>query len=275
MFCKSVGKILNNFKRNTFILGKNILYEPCLVQTRSHVVLRRKHPVPPLEAHRDWRLLKLEDKYFIYETVEEDKKEFDSLKVLLIKPVEELGLPGDIVDVEPDMARDDLLLTGKAVYASAENIEKYGRLKDEHDYDVPSSQFAYKTVRFLESTVHTVYVSLENPWTIEPWHIKVGLRRGGISVPENSITVPSTPIVGPDLNLEGKEFLSKVKVNNKEEARLRVRIRHVATLEANNLPLIEKYWLKFVEPVFPGTEEAEILAELNRNDPKMILEENF
>ena len=53
----------------------------------------------------------------------------------------------------------------------------------------------------------------ENPWTIEPCHIRGAFRRACIRVPDDAITMPPEPISGPDLELEGKEFYVVVTVS--------------------------------------------------------------
>lgn len=55
-------------------------------------------------------------------------------------------------------------------------------------------------------------MSDKNTWTIEPWHIKVALRREGIVVPEEAIELVTT-ISGPDPALEMKEFPVKITVS--------------------------------------------------------------
>lgn len=53
----------------------------------------------------------------------------------------------------------------------------------------------------------------ENPWTLEPWHVRSAFRKAGVTVPESAITMPGHTISGPDMALEGKEFYVTVTVS--------------------------------------------------------------
>lgn len=55
-------------------------------------------------------------------------------------------------------------------------------------------------------------MSDKNSWTIEPWHIRVAMRREGIVVTDEAIEL-ITKISGPDPSLEMKEFPVKIKVS--------------------------------------------------------------
>ena len=55
-------------------------------------------------------------------------------------------------------------------------------------------------------------MNIENSWVLEKWHVRVACRRAGLTVPEESITLPPKTIRGPDLDIEGKEFYIKIKV---------------------------------------------------------------
>lgn len=74
--------------------------------------------------------------------------------------------------------------------------------------------FLLKTRKALSRHILNVVVSNENPWTIEPWHIRAAFRRSGFCVPESAIELhrPEMPISGPNKDLEGKQFLVSVKV---------------------------------------------------------------
>lgn len=56
-------------------------------------------------------------------------------------------------------------------------------------------------------------MNMEEPWTLKPWHIRVSFRKCGYIVPEYAITIPETPISGPNMDLEGKEFFVTVTVS--------------------------------------------------------------
>lgn len=58
-----------------------------------------------------------------------------------------------------------------------------------------------------------MFLNKENPWTIEPWHVRSAFRRIGIIVPEDAITLPEVAITGPDLEMENKVFYVTVTVS--------------------------------------------------------------
>ena len=65
----------------------------------------------------------------------------------------------------------------------------------------------------LNKCIFIIGMNLENPWTVEPWHIHVALRKADIYAPHDavSLNLPS-PISGPNLDLENKEFVAELKV---------------------------------------------------------------
>lgn len=62
--------------------------------------------------------------------------------------------------------------------------------------------------------VVSVSLNIDEPWTIEPWHIRVSLRKMNVHVlRDDSIELPEKPISGPDLTLEGKSFVVYITVS--------------------------------------------------------------
>lgn len=60
----------------------------------------------------------------------------------------------------------------------------------------------------------SVSMNKDEPWTIEPWHIRVSLRKMKVHVlSDDSIELPETPISGPDLTIEGKSFVVYITVS--------------------------------------------------------------
>lgn len=55
------------------------------------------------------------------------------MKVILQKPVDKLGAPGDVVDVADGFARNYLIPRGMAMVASKGAVKHAGRLKQDHD----------------------------------------------------------------------------------------------------------------------------------------------
>ena len=56
-------------------------------------------------------------------------------------------------------------------------------------------------------------MNAEEPWTLEPWHVKSAFRKAHVHVPESAFTMPQEKISGPDMDLEGKEFYITVTVS--------------------------------------------------------------
>lgn len=62
--------------------------------------------------------------------------------------------------------------------------------------------------------VVSVSMNKDEPWTIEPWHIRVSLRKMKVHVlNDDSIELPEKPISGPDLTIEGKSFVVYITVS--------------------------------------------------------------
>lgn len=235
--------------------------DPFLQHVRTTFILRRKNKVPLVKARQNPSRRRLKNRHFIYELVEDTNiKKKEPVKVILTTSIDGLGSKGQTVEVSRHKARNELLLPGLAVYASPENLKKYSNFVQELKEDQPSSEYSRQTARSLSLRVISVSMNMSNPWQIEPWHIRVAFRKAGIIVPEEALTLPSQPITGPDLSLENKEFLVRVKINNKEEAPVRCRIHHYATDVRERLPWVREFWKHPVEPIFP--EEASVLNDL-------------
>ena len=96
----------------------------------------------------------------------------------------------------------------------------------------------------------------DQPWVVEPWHIRASLRKAGYHCKDDScITLPADKIEGPDLNKENKEFFCTVTINNLETAQLRCRIHHWSTDPSERLPYILEHWKNPAEPLF-GSETS-------------------
>ncbi|XP_045625305.1 large ribosomal subunit protein bL9m [Procambarus clarkii] len=243
---------------------------PLLQQVRTTFILKRRTKVELAKAHKGLTSRRLKARHFVYDLVEAtNSRKQDPVKVILMDSVDGLGSKGQVLEVRPNKARNQLLLPGIAVYASPENVEKYSTLMIEasKEEDQPSSQYARQTAEQLSLQVISVSMNLKNPWQLERWHVRVAFRKAGIYLPDDALTLPSEPIIGPDLSLQGKEFVVRVKINNKEETPVRCRINHYATNPRDRLPWIYHHWELPAEPIFP--EEAPILQELTKKYPKL------
>lgn len=69
-------------------------------------------------------------------------------------------------------------------------------------------------MKYLKKMVVSVSMNKDEPWTIEPWHIRVSLRKMNVHVlSDDSIELPEHPISGPDFTLEGKSFVVYITVS--------------------------------------------------------------
>lgn len=69
-------------------------------------------------------------------------------------------------------------------------------------------------MKYLKKLVVKVHMNKDEPWTIEPWHIRASLRKINVHVLNDvSIEIPEKPISGPDLTLEGKSFIVYITVS--------------------------------------------------------------
>lgn len=181
---------------------------------------------------------------FIFEEVEDtDKIEESKLSLILLKTIDELGVQGDIVEVERNYGRFHLLSSNSAVYASEYNLKKYRELIESgaKDRKGPSSAYVMTTLKKLQQELILVAVNDVNPWTITTKHLRVAFRAAGYSIPEDCIELPEEPISGPDVeNKHGLEFVTIVTINNQEKAKVRCMVIHKATplpaslLQVNN-----------------------------------------
>lgn len=102
----------------------------------------------------------------------------------------------------------------------------------------------------LENKVFGIVMNKDNPWTLEPWHIKASLRKAGYYVAEDAIELPKEKITGPDLAKQNKEFIVTITVNNLEKAKVRCRIHHWSTDPSERLPYVFNHWLEPAESLF-------------------------
>lgn len=116
----------------------------------------------------------------------------------------------------------------------------------------------FQTLNYLEKRVFAIVMNKNHPWEIEPWHIRVSLRKAGVYIlKESSIELPKFKITGPDLTKQNKEFKVIVTINNKEKAVVRCRIHHWTTDPFDRIPHIVDHWLLDAEPLLgPETPET-------------------
>ncbi|XP_014669941.1 PREDICTED: 39S ribosomal protein L9, mitochondrial-like isoform X1 [Priapulus caudatus] len=192
-------------------------------QTRNTWILKRKW-TPPLNKlpryEDDKRRRHLPSRFHVYELVEHrDSVPLKPLEVLLVENVEGIGMKGDIVKVKLNLARDQLLPSGQAVYCSPENLEDYAdliekRKKEIEDAEGPTrSAFVETTLKYLQQMRLNITMNRNNPWTITKNHIAVSFRKAGVVVPEYAITMPNDPITSDN----PRDFEIQLMVNRTDE----------------------------------------------------------
>lgn len=165
----------------------------------------------------------------LYRRYQECEKETEAdetvppIQIILTKSIEEFGRRGQVLTMASEKAHKELLYHGLAVYASPENFKKY------QDIIIPEDavQFSSKSIQKCYAELSRLPLCLVmhdlNPWTLEKWHVRLALRQHGVLVnDEESISINSKPVSGPNTNLHGKELCVKVKVNGLEDLRLRL-----------------------------------------------------
>lgn len=214
---------------------------------------------------------KLKAREHVYDLLEDGNTiRKPDINVILTDYVEGIGYKGDLVTTRPNKAYTKLLLTGLAVYDTPENREKYdteARLKEER-----RSPFIDRTVSVFARRLIAVCMNKFEPWVIEPWHIRASMRKAGFYVMNDSqIELPKTPITGPDLGKQSKEFYVTITINKTEKARVRCRLHHVCLDPKQREPWISEWWRQPTELLFPdeeGQEPFEFLGDPNKNNPQ-------
>lgn len=200
---------------------------------------------------KNWRHGLLKKRHFIYDLVENTEcKKKAPIDIILTQFVEGVGEEGQKLSISPLKAYNNLLLPGLAVYASPENIKKY-RPDDKVKAGDHSSIFAPRTTSFLSTFQLNVMMSLDNPWTLEIWHIRMAFRKAGIFLNDDCITMPERPIIGPNREFENKEFYVNVTINKREKVNVRCRLYYWTNDPNKSVITPIESDLKPSEPIFP------------------------
>lgn len=102
----------------------------------------------------------------------------------------------------------------------------------------------------MERHVYAVVLNKDQPWEIQPWHIRSSLRKAGVYILNDSqIELPAEKITGPDMRKQNKEFTCTVTINNLEKVKVRCRIHHWSTDPTNRLPYVFEHWMNPAEPL--------------------------
>jgi len=257
-FCKAVSRSFMP-SRNTVIVKR--VHKPPLIETPGN------HPLDTPQRILDREVIHSDDDRWMLYEVEEKFQPHHKIKLILLRNVDDFGKKGQIVDVVFHDAYNKLLLPKFAVYHSEENMELYKDIIIPEGTEVFSSEYAQKFNSRYSKRVFDICMNIETSWTIEPWHIKASLRKHKVWVKSEDIELPGGKIEGPDMNLENKEFVAIVTLNNQEKVNLRCRIHHVGEGAVVN----HGWYIKQAEPVWES--ERQLLLDMNRAPPNKKLRE--
>lgn len=206
------------------------LRSPIHEEIRTTKILRRVvEPLLSKTWYKQPRLLTKENYIYVCEEVTEDRKK-PNIDVILTQFVEGLGNKWDVVSVRPFYGLSHLIVPGLAMYATPENLKLRDKMRvgKEDLGPVFSTRTSPVMIRMLKSTIVRLPMNRDQGWTVEPWHLRIALRQVGITVPEEAIELPETPITGPDYaGKENKVFLATIYVNKVDRGMIPFRIQHV------------------------------------------------
>lgn len=110
----------------------------------------------------------------------------------------------------------------------------------------------------LEKKTFAIIMNKNEPWELEPWHIRASLRKAGYHIlKDSSIQLPEKKITGPDLMKQNKEFTAIVTINNTEKANVKCRLHHWSTDPSERLPYVFEHFKQASEQLF-GEEQQSI-----------------
>ncbi|PAV77534.1 hypothetical protein WR25_02559 [Diploscapter pachys] len=184
---------LQQSKRTTYILQQ--VFQPAPTP-------EGKGQRPPTDLHSLQKYAEVE-----YETDNEPPP----VKIILLEDIEGVGNQFEVVEVKAELARNDLILSKRASYASPFDIKYYGamkeRMKDELEARV-RIPYEYKQVaRQLVQMVIPINVNMDNKWKLNKHIFLTSLRKEGIEISStDAIFLPPevSAIAGPNFELEAK-----------------------------------------------------------------------
>lgn len=231
------------------------VHKPPLIEVQGHHPLETPQRILDKEVvHSD------DDRWMLYE-VEEKYQPHHKIKLILLRNVDDFGKKGQIVNVYFHDAYKKLLLPKFAVYHSEDNVELYKDIIIPEGTEVFSSETAQKFIGVYSKRVFDISMNIDCSWTIEPWHIKSSLRKHKVWVKSEDIEIPGGKVEGPNMDLEGKEFVAILTINNREKLNLRCRIHHVGEGSVKT----PGWYIKQAEPVWES--ERQTLLDMNRAPP--------
>ncbi|KAI0237956.1 39S ribosomal protein L9, mitochondrial [Lamellibrachia satsuma] len=221
------------------LLSRQIL--PCHAQQlRTAIIVRRMFP-PRLYKKGVPKTLKRRE--YIYSIEENtDLKPAGNMTVILVKDVEGVGLRGQVLTVTKKLARNVLIPTSAAIYASPENLMKNEEERKNIE-DIPrQSIVAQKTIRQLQAMTLRIPMNPNVSWTLNKTHVRVAFRKMGVQVPQDCITIPDEAIT------EFGDATVKVTVNKLDTIPVKAIIYPYNTNAVEQQPL-PKPWKKTRVPL--------------------------
>jgi len=253
------------------------------ISSRNTVIVKRVHKPPLVKWDNgtgqqqvpqriiDKSVINTEDcKYMVYEC-EEEKQEQKLVKLILLRNVDDYGVTGQIIEEKSLAANRDLLLPGFAVYHNEENLLKYADIIIPEEIKMVSSDTAHRAIKKWSKRVLDICLNMHNEWTIDKWHIKASLRKCKVWINEDQIEIPGGTISGPNLDLENKEFIAIITINNFDKVKIRCRIHHFTKIAHERINLKSWYFYP-AEPVWEH--ERQELLDMNRLKPSRKLRED-
>ncbi|GMR56444.1 hypothetical protein PMAYCL1PPCAC_26639, partial [Pristionchus mayeri] len=222
--------------------------------SRNTFVLQRIHapPVTPAgKPQRDPSEIRELERYEVV-TIESSKPA-GLLKVILLEDVEGVGHQFDVVEVDRKLARMELILTKKAVYASPFDLKYYSDMKEQMKDQLASRvriPFAWLSVgRDLMKLVVPLKVNMENKWQIDRRIVKTSLRQVGVDLLGDAIFLSegAASITGPNFDLEAKLVRFYVVVSHQYVIPMLGRIAHISADESKQVLVPEKMKLPTAE----------------------------
>ncbi|KAK6635111.1 hypothetical protein RUM44_000360 [Polyplax serrata] len=197
---------------------------------RSAIVFRRTREVKLNRMGTKFPKMLDKPSYF-YEIIENtDRTEKPPIEMVLLKDVPGVGMIGETIKVDWYAAYNEFLLPKLAVYSDSPEADTIRRKEGEVVF---SSKYCKIVQNHLLEKALQVYVNGKTNWTLQNWHIKLALRMEGIIVNDSCIILPRQEISGPNFELENKDFIVRVKMNNTEIFPVRCRLYHWKTSEMN------------------------------------------
>ena len=123
-----------------------------------------------------------------------------------------------MVTLPAEQVHKELLLPGLAVYASPENLEKYSEIVIPENSIQYSSDTAQKQLPLVSKLVVPIVMcgDASERWLIEPWHIRIALRKyaGFYLSNDDCVKMPSEKVIqGPNSRYSSHVSFIRIRVH--------------------------------------------------------------